>query len=565
MGTRVEERIIFPRKMHRQGFSTFLFLCSTLALLLFLSPEKPWAAPIPSVSGAAGKPAESQAASEDFLGRSTPHGTVLGFIRAAERGDYQRATRYLESNQPEKKREELARLLKIVLDRGVALDLNKLSRSPEGDLDSNLPPNMENVGVAKYGNESLDILLRRVHLKGSPPIWLFSSETLLNIPEAAEKLELPMIERVWPKSLQETRFLSVPLSQLIGATIMIPLLLALSWLVTRGLFRVLRPFFLRFIKELSEADVARISRPIIFLIFALLVRILAPLSALILYRMFWKGVGTVLMIVAFTWFLLRLTSLMRGLTTLRMRRSGLMSRIALAELFTWLVKSLWVIACLLLILHQAGVDLTAAVAGLGIGGVAIAFAAQKTIENLFGTAMVISDQPIRIGDFCKVGDTSGTVESIGLRSTRIRTLDRTLVTIPNGQLAGMSLENFAHREKFLFRHKLGLRYETTANQLRQVLAEVRRVMSEHPKVEPLTYRTRFMQLGDFSLDLEVFGYVLTPALEDFLETQEDLLIQIMDIIEASGTSFAFPSQTMYVARDSRLEARKRDADLEQTK
>jgi MscS family membrane protein len=129
----------------------------------------------------------------------------------------------------------------------------------------------------------------------------------------------------------------------------------------------------------------------------------------------------------------------------------------------------------------------------------------------------------------------------------------------------MSLENFAHREKFLFRHKLALRYETTANQLRQVLAEVRRVMSEHPKVEPLTYRTRFIQLGDFSLDLEVFAYVLTPDLQDFLETQEDLLIQVMDVIEASGTSFAFPSQTMYVAKDSRADGRRREADPQEKK
>ena len=502
---------------------------------------------------------------QDLLGRNTPYGTVMGFIKAAEREDYQRATRYLESHQPEKKRAELARLLKIVLDRGVALDLNKLSKNPEGNLDSSLPPNMENVGVAKYGNESLDILLRRVPLKGSPPIWLFSSETLLSIPEAAEQLERPLAERIWPKWLQETRFLSVPLTQWVGIPLVMPLLWVFSWLLARGLFRVLRPFSLRLIKDLSGEDVAQISRPIIFLIFALLMRILAPLGALVLYRIFWKGAGNVLIILALTWFLIRLTSLIKKVTILRMRQAGYFSRIALTELFNWLVKGLWVIAALLLILHQAGVDLTAAVTGLGIGGIAIAFAAQKTIENLFGTAMVISDQPIRIGDFCKVGDITGTVESIGLRSTRVRTLDRTLVTIPNGQLAGMSLENFAHREKFLFRHTFGLRYETTADQLRQVLAMLRQMLSEHPRVEPSTHRIRFVRFGNFSLDLETFAYVLTPTWEDFLETQEDLLFQVISIIEGSGTSFAFPSQTMYVAKDSRPNARSKDADLQEKK
>jgi MscS family membrane protein len=444
-------------KKRGRRFLPLLFLCSTLALFPFLSTEKPWAAPS-SVSGPVSKPAEPPAKSEDPLGRSTPYGTVLGFIRAAERNDYQRASRYLESKQPAKKKEELARLLKMVLDRGVSLNLNKLNKQLEGNLDSGLRPDLEEVGVAKYGNDSLDILLRRTYPKGAPPIWLFSSETLLNVPDAAEQLELPLNEKIWPKSFRETRLLSVPLSQLVGGILVMLLSLGLSWLLARRLFRVLRPFFLRFLKEIGEAELARLTRPIIFLIFAVLVRILAPLSALILYRMFWKGVATLLIIFALTWFLIRLTSLIKRLSILRMRQAGHLSRIALTDLFTWLVKGLWVIAALLLILHQAGVDLTTAVTGLGIGGVAIAFAAQKTIENLFGTAMVISDQPIRIGDFCKAGDTTGTVESIGLRSTRIRTLDRTLVTIPNGQLAAMSLENFAHREKFLFHHTFGVEW-----------------------------------------------------------------------------------------------------------
>ena len=173
--------------------------------------------------------------------------------------------------------------------------------------------------------------------------------------------------------------------------------------------------------------------------------------------------------------------------------------------------------------------------------------------------MVITDQPIRVGDFCQAGNIEGTVESIGLRSTRIRTLNRTLVTIPNGQFSAMSIENLAHRDKFLFRHKFGLRYETTAEQLQHVLKEIRTMLSEYPGVEPTTHRTRFVRFGDFSLDIEVLAYVLTPDWEGFLAVQEDLLIRLMGIIEASGTSFAFPSQTMYITNDpgsAELKARK---------
>lgn len=537
-------------KMGRHRFSTFLPLCCTLAFFPFLSPTGTFAAPAPaSVSGPASNPAEPQALSEDPLGRSTPYGTVLGFIRAAEREEYQRASNYLESKQSAKKKEELARLLKVVLDRGLKVSMDSLSRKPEGNLDDGLSPNLENVGAAKYGDESLDILLRRVDQKGAPPIWLFSSETLLGIPDAAEHLNLHLGEKIWPESFTEIRFLSVPLFMWINNLLFMPLVLGVAWLLTRGLFLLLRPLFLRRIKELRESEVARISGPIFFLLLSLLLRILAPFTATMSSRRFFTILATVFIIMALTWFLVRLTNLIRGLRILRLRQANLLNRIAVTELSTWLIKGLWVVAGLFLIVRSFGIDVTAALAGLGVGGIAIAFAAQKTIENLFGTVTVITDEPIRVGDHCQAGNIDGRVESIGLRSTRIRTLERTLVTIPNGQLAAMSIENFTQRDKFLFRHNIRLRYETTADQLRLVLAGIRKMMSEHPKVESATIRIRFIRFGDSSLDLEVFVYVFAQGMEVFLEIQEDLLLRIMDIIEASGTWVALPSQTSYVAQD----------------
>ena len=150
----------------------------------------------------------------------------------------------------------------------------------------------------------------------------------------------------------------------------------------------------------------------------------------------------------------------------------------------------------------------------------------------------------------------GTVENIGLRSTRIRTLERTVVSVPNGQLALMSLENFAMRDKMWFHHILYLRYETTADQLRYVLAEIRKMLYQHSKVESPSARVRFIGFGNSSLDLEVFAYVLETEYEPFLHIQEDLLLRIMDIVEASGSGFAFPSQTTYLAGDAGLDGAK---------
>jgi MscS family membrane protein len=553
-------------KNRRPCSSSVLLLCCTLAFLTFPFPEGTIAAPLPaSVSKPADKPAEPQAVSEDALGRSTPFGTVMGFLVAAEKEDYQRASEYLQSPQAKSKKEELVRLLSIVLNRGANINPDTLSRKPEGNLDDGFSPNQEKVGTANYEEESMDLLLRRVDQKTAAPIWLFSSETLRSIPEAAEQLDPPLVEKIFPKKFWGTRIAFLPLPHWIFILFILPLLLVFSWLLARAIIRIVRPRVLRSINNLTESDAAWLTTPFTLLIFALLLRILSPLSAYLHLRIFWFGTGTVLMIMAITWLLNRLTKVARRVQIARLRQTELLNQIILVEMITWLVQGLLVVFGLLLILRQLGFELTTAIAGLSIGGVAIAFASQKTIENLFGTVMVITDQPIRVGDLCQAGNIEGTVESIGLRSTRIRTLNRTLVTIPNGQFSAMNIENLAHRDKFLFRHKFGLRYETTTDQLQQVLKDIRTMLSEYPGVEPATHRTRFVRFGDFSLDVEVFAYVLTPDWAGFLAVQEDLLIHLMGIIEASGTSFAFPSQTMYITSDTGRAALKTGGIVSQEK
>ena len=174
-----------------------------------------------------------------------------------------------------------------------------------------------------------------------------------------------------------------------------------------------------------------------------------------------------------------------------------------------LLTALVVIVAVLAILGILGFNLTTVLAGLGIGGIAIAFAAQKTLENLFGGISVLADEVIRVGDYCRFGDRVGTVEDISLRSTRIRTIERTELSIPNGALATMNIENFTRRDKILFNPTLAVRCETTADQLRYLLAEIRRMLYEHPKVESDTARIRFASFDTSALSLEIFSYVLT--------------------------------------------------------
>ena len=167
---------------------------------------------------------------------------------------------------------------------------------------------------------------------------------------------------------------------------------------------------------------------------------------------------------------------------------------------------------------------------------------------------MLMDRPIQVGQFCRYGDKIGTIESIGLRSTRVRSLDRTVVTIPNSEFSSLQLENFAARDRIRFHTVLGLRYETTSDQLRFALVELRRFLLSHPRVNPDPARVRFVGFGAYSLDLEIFAYVDTSDWAEFLAIREDLLLQIMDIVEKSGSGFAFPSQTLYVGKDDGLHA-----------
>jgi len=199
------------------------------------------------------------------------------------------------------------------------------------------------------------------------------------------------------------------------------------------------------------------------------------------------------------------------------------------------------------VLSMLGYPVASLVAGLGLGGLALALAAQKTVENLFGAFSIGIDQPFREGDFVKIEDFVGTVETIGLRSTRFRTLDRTIITIPNGKLADMRLESFAVRDRIRLAMTIGLVYDTTSAQMRQVLSRVERELREHPKIWPETVVVRFGALGSSSLDIEVMAWFQTSDWGEFQLIRQNVLLDVMQIVEQAGTAFAFPTRTIQVA------------------
>lgn len=193
-----------------------------------------------------------------------------------------------------------------------------------------------------------------------------------------------------------------------------------------------------------------------------------------------------------------------------------------------------------------GYPVTTLLAGLGIGGLALAFGAQKTVENLFGSMALAVDQPFRVGDFVKVEDFVGTVEDIGLRSTRFRTLDRTLISIPNGQLADQRLESFAVRDRMRLATTIGVEYGTTNAQMQQVLEGFERVLREHPKIWPDAMVVKFKEFGASSLDIEIMAWFAVPTWGDFQLCRQEVLLGFMQVVEQAGAAFAFPTRTVHV-------------------
>ena len=520
-----------------------------IAVLLFLAlaGSRPAPSQIPGLTAKA-PPAAEKPAEQDSLGRDTPYGCMVGFLRATLREDYARAVEYLDM-KPSAEAEERASQLQTILNVGLKENLEALNQAPEGDLDDGLPATRERVGTIQTGAGRLDILLDRVTRGGRQPVWLVSAATLRKVPAVFENVNAYSIERFVPRGIRETRIFSIPLYRWLALLLVVVMALVIAGLLSRLLIPLLHPLVKRMTREEDDRLLDALRMPFRLVVLAVCFRVFAMTSPTVLSRQLWTNCAAILGIIAITWLVIRFSDIVSKMAGRRLGESRLASKAAVLTLLHRVFKIGVAIAGALAIIYAAGGNITTILAGLGLGGLAIAFAAQKTLENLFGGVSLISDEPIRVGDFCRFGDQQGTVEDIGLRSTSVRTLDRTILSIPNGQLSMMTLENFALRDKFFFNPKIGLRYETTPEQMRHVLAEIREMLRTHPRVEQEGARVRFKEFGASALTVEVFAYVAASDFPAFLEIQEEMLLCILDIIVAGGTGLAFPSQTTYLARD----------------
>lgn len=569
------------RSSRRRRLHTISLLPTVLLGLLIVAPA---AAQMPAEEAGTAAPAEgpaeaAPAAAEegeagpyaylDPLNRDTPRGAMTGFLVAARAGDWERAARYLDlSDLPPEERQDagpaLAQRLKRVLDRSLWVDLDNLVDEPRGDLgEAGLRPERDRVGIIDLPQGGrAEVLLERVRDDGER-VWKVSSSTVERVPELYQVYGYGVVEEWLPAPFFELALFDIQLWQWIGLALLLLVAWALAWVLSKLVLLVLRPLARRSTTDLDDELLENGAPPLHLLIglgiFALGV---VALRLAVPAEHFFINLVQALVIFAVVWLVFRLVDVVSRWSSARLSERGQMAAISMLPLARKTTKVFLAILGLLAVMQNIGLNVTALITGLGVGGLAVALAAQKSIENLFGGMTLVVDQPVRVGDFCRFdGDKVGTVELIGLRSTRIRTLDRTVITIPNGDFAQMKLETFAARDRIRLIHRINLRYETTPDQLRYVLVELRRLLYSHPRVVEDPSRVRLVGFGAASLDLEVFAYVDTTDFNEFLAVQEDVMLRMMDVVEASGTGFAFPSQTLYLGRDRGLdEERSRAAE-----
>lgn len=508
----------------------------------------------------------------DPFGRETPRGAITGLLQALGDADYQRVAQYFpaegdleaeaqsETSQAIEEprsgnadtqgdldqRADLARKLQIALDRGGSLlAFPLLSNEASGVVDDGLAQNLEQVGSLSSEEGAAPILLQQITTADGSMQWRIA-------PETAEE-----IADVVPAEAADETVLGEGIV-LAGAPLIDWLKLIALALLAFAAFRLLAALVLAFLRRaITDHDASPAYRflhaamPPLSLYLAVLTfyATAGDLEVSIVARQTLLRYAAIVAWIALAWFALRLVDAIARVVTGRMHRAERRQAVTIISFLRRGAKVLLLAIAFVAVLDTIGLDVTTGIAALGIGGLALALGAQKTIENLVGSVTLIADKPVQVGDAAQIGEVFGTVEDIGMRSTLVRTINRTLVSIPNGYLASERIENYALRDRFLFHQTIGVTYDTDAHQMERLLDELRDIIADDGHILDDDARVRFHGFGDSALQIEIFAYFNTRSYPESLAMQETLLFAIMRKLDELGIDFAFPTQTIHLQND----------------
>lgn len=496
------------------------------------------------------KSATSQPTSDTtavVVSAGSPRASLQEFERLAKEGHWDDAAGYLAVPAGERDQAALlARRLKVVLDQRLALDLSSISPlavgdTSDGDRSGDLLAHIQ--GAA--GRED-PVRMVRVNVDGATR-WVFSSATVASINGWYDNLGAPWLRDHLPPALMREGFLRVFYWQWIGLALALPVLVLFSWLVGGTLRGLLTRVSARTETDWDDLLVEHLRGPFRLWLSALaappllgLLELNARLSAFV------DDATRGLVLIALFWGLLRVIRLgqLRIENKAWEAGQGAQAR-TLVPLLGNILRVTLAILALLVALSQFGYPVGTLLAGLGIGGIAVALAGQKTVEHLFGSVSLAADRAFRVGDWVRAGATEGTVERIGLRSTSFRTMERTVVRIPNGRLADERIETFGERDRIALKADVDLTYDTPGAVIQQIRDDIEAALRAQEKIWPDAVHVHVEAFTESAIRLKVLAWFETQDFNEFRMIRHHVLLAFMRIVETNGSSFAFPSRTVY--------------------
>ena len=473
----------------------------------------------------------------------TPLEALLGFRKYMREADYETAAEYLDLRYLPKEVADiepvkLARALAFVWNQQNVLNLTMLSDSPTGHVDDGLPTYRDQIGQVEMSEGTIPVYIQRIPDGEGSFVWRISNATVALVPKMWEEHGFSEYAIWLSKQLPEFTFLGMTNWQVV---LTVTALVAL-WFISGVIVRVFTFFSLRIPNHFPNGIRRFWAIPMRLIIYVLLFRqVIQHLGLSVSAKVYLQS--SPLEYIAITTLLTGLITLWRDYTFRRLEASDDTHLVALLKPMVLIIKIIVVVTAGLIWAHNAGFNISTLIAGLGVGSLAVALAAQRTMENVIGAATLYAARPVRPGDFCKFGDLKGTVEEIGLRSVTLRTMDRTLVSIPNAKFSSDQVENISVRDRIRYFKQLQLQM-STANQLRVILGELRTMFNAHPKVQQDTVSIRLENIEAATAIIRIDAGIMTRDFQEYLAVAEDLNLRIIELVHTNGAIFSGPGQVL---------------------
>ena len=482
----------------------------------------------------------------DSFGRDTPRHTVQGFIKALGDNDYLLASNYLNLSKSDNPT-TVVRQFKQALDAGGRFQPDlQINNTPEGNLSDQLPPSQENVGVINVGDKSVPLVLERVASKQGEQYWQFSNDTLSSIPEVIENYQPTLVSRYTIDSLDGKKLFGYQISDILAALAIIVSSFIFTYIVVWLLYYLLKLIYPRLRGETLPLP-NNVILPLTVVITALiLVEVMVYAGISVTLREPVNRFTDIASWVATTWLLLRVIDSIFTRAVNLSYKKNYTERVSILGLLRKVVKALLLIFAVIVIFGNLGFDLTTGIAALGVGGLALALGAQKTIENLVGSVVVVADSPVRIGDYCSFGNQAGTVIDIGIRSSRVRTLNRTIVTVPNSDFSSMQIENYTSRDMFHFLHNLYIKRNADIDVVFKMVKKLDQFLDEHELTNQEWNQANISELRQDCYVIQLRAYINAVDSIEFYRKQDDLLVDVLTLVKKYDVEHALPTQQLIV-------------------